>query len=74
MSDEVKWVGNPDIAKLLDVSTAACSFCGGPARVPEDVAAVKQVGDALTHMIVCPDCAPEFMSKIDEAMRKLENE
>lgn len=56
----VEWVGNDLIAELLDVSTAACTYCGGAARVPEDVAAIIEAGDLKTPLVVCPKCAPRF--------------
>ena len=60
MTPRVEWVGEEKIEEILNVSTGACSYCGGPARVPEDVAAVYQDGAQVIPVIVCPACSPTF--------------
>lgn len=67
----VEWTGNEKIAELLDVSTGACVYCGGAARVPEDVAAVYQDGAQVVPVIVCPACGPKFEADI---RRRIEDE
>jgi len=67
------WVDAPVIEEILDVSTAACTYCGKAARVPEDVVAVfEQEGREPFPLIVCPDCTPEFSKwlgiKLDEEL------
>lgn len=56
MRPRVTITGNEKIGELLDVSTAACSVCEGPARVPEDVAAVAQFNDRRIPIVVCLGC------------------
>ena len=60
----VEWTGNEQVSEMLDVSTAACTNCGGPARVPEDVAAVFQLGKVRTPVVVCEPCC-DTMSATD---------
>lgn len=69
MRPRVKWTGNEEVSELLDVSTAACTNCGGAARVPEDVAAVFQLGNKRTPIVVCEPCcetmtAPDLLDVI----------
>jgi hypothetical protein len=73
MNDDVnvEWTGNEKIMELLDVSTGACSYCGGAARVPEDVAAVYQSGETTVPVIVCPACRPKFAADLE---RRIEDE
>lgn len=67
---DVRWTGNEKIAELMDVSTGACTGCKRPARVPEDVVAVHQIGDVLRPIIVCPDCSPEWERLLNEAIEE----
>ena len=66
------WVDAPEIEEILDVSTAACTYCGKAARVPEDVVAVfAQEGREPLPLIVCPDCTPEFSRWLGMRMDEL---
>lgn len=60
----VEWTSNDEILENLDVSTAACSACGGPARVPEDVLAVLTGSSGPKPYVVCPDCQPAVMDRL----------
>ena len=64
MRPRVQWTGNEEVSEMLDVSTAACTNCGGAARVPEDVVAVFQMGSKRTAIVVCEGCC-ETMSAPD---------
>lgn len=60
---DVHLADNDKIAELMDVSTGACTLCGGAAKVPEDVLAVVTTGDNDPHpaaVIVCETCLPEL--------------
>lgn len=70
----VEWTGNESIRDLLDVSTGACSYCGGPARVPEDVAAIVEEKDKRTPLIVCPACCPRFARELTERANEARRE
>ena len=60
---KTEWVGNEQIVAKLDVSTAACTYCGNPARVPEDVAAmIEAEGKQPFPVVVCPNCGDRFMA------------
>lgn len=61
-----RWTNKDEIAALMDVSTAACTECKGPARVPEDVVAVHQVDDVLRPVVVCPECVPIWLALMKE--------
>lgn len=71
MTDDVRWTGNEQIAELLGVSTGACTSCGGPARVPEDVAAVRQHQGQVVPLIICQNCQPTFEENMREKMAEL---
>jgi len=58
---EIHWSNNPEIAALLDTITHACTYCGGPARVPEDVAAVIEIAGKRDAFVVCPACSDQFI-------------
>jgi hypothetical protein len=72
VKDDVRWTGNDEISEMLGVTTGACTSCGGPARVPEDVAAVRQHEGKLTPLIVCPKCQPDFEDRLREKMARME--
>lgn len=55
---------------MLNVSTGACTSCDGPARVPEDVAAIRQIGGKLMPLIICEKCQPEFERRLREKMEE----
>jgi hypothetical protein len=65
---DVRWVGNEKIAELLETITHACTVCGGPARVPEDVAVIRQVGEKLDPLVICEDCTPAFIEDLQRFM------
>lgn len=73
---KVEWTGNDDIREALDVSTGVCTYCGGAARVPEDVAAVYEdkAKGVTVPLIVCEACQPAFMAEMDERLRKVRGE
>lgn len=66
----VQWAGNKEIAGMLDVSTGACTYCGGPARVPEDVAAVMEHKGEQVSLIVCVNCHPFFEERLRIALEQ----
>lgn len=66
----VEWSSGKEIEAKLDVSTGACSYCKGPARVPEDVAAVMERKGEHVPLIVCEACSPAFMARLDDALRQ----
>lgn len=77
MTDErpkIVWTDSENISDMMGVLTAACTMCRGPARVPEDVAAIRMVGEKQWALVVCEKCAPKFMEKIDEKMREIAEE
>lgn len=69
-----EWVGLEEIEEILDVSTAACSYCGGAARVPEDVVAVVTEEDRNTPLVVCLACTPAFTRLLEMSLYKGEDE
>lgn len=66
----LEWAGNEKISEMLDVMTGACSYCHGPARVPEDVAAVMEHKGEQTPLIVCPACTPAFEARLRDALEQ----
>lgn len=65
-----RWAGNKEIASVLDVLTAACSFCGGAAKVPEDVVLVVAEKDGHKPIVCCPDCTPTLAATLDRIARE----
>lgn len=70
----VEWTPGKRIGEMLDVSTGACSYCKGPARVPEDVAAVMEHQGEQWPLIVCPSCYPSFMERLEQEMDQAKRE
>jgi hypothetical protein len=59
---------------MLDVSTAACTLCGSPAKVPEDVVAVKQEGGTSTPIVICCECQPVYVRAFHRMLDRLQKE
>lgn len=69
--DGFELVGNDKIVELLNVSTALCSRCNGPARVPEDVLAIvgRKSGEnekAEAALVLCQPCVREIMEGTED--------
>lgn len=73
MSLPARWESGEQIANMLDSlrlfvreawHTSACSRCGGPARVPEDVVGVVRVGDQQSAYVVCENCYQAYAAEI----------
>lgn len=65
---KAEWAKGEKIAELLDVTTAACTICRGPARVPEDVVAVVEQDGRKVALVVCESCQPAFMAELNETI------
>lgn len=68
---DARWAEPEEIAEQMDVVTAACSYCGGPARVPEDVMAVQVDSTGRQRPLVCCErCTPEVGARLRLEMER----
>lgn len=64
---DAKWTNQEEIHELVGgVITAECTYCHGPARSPEDVAAVvtNMLGEVTLRIVVCDRCHDKFAADL----------
>jgi hypothetical protein len=63
MKHRIKVVDDTEIKDLMEGGMAiACSFCGGAARIPEDVVAVRQRDGR--PLVCCQSCVDAFSERV----------